>query len=639
MSHSARAGGLAARLLALVFCLILAVLPVGAQEVIRSFEADVTLRTDGSVAVTETITVNAAGLEIRRGIFRDIPTLLQNPDGSRLRSAIFVERVTRNGQAEPFAVETITNGARIRIGSSEVLLDPGLHRYTISYTMSRMARRFADHDELYWNATGNFWAFPIEAAVATITLPDGAVITDLTGFTGPQGATEQALTITRLSDTRAQFRSDRTLGPQEGMTVVVALGKGVLSEPEGLDRIAYYLSDHRDLILPPIAVLIVLLYYLLAWSAVGRDPAKGTIIPRFYAPKGYSPALVHYIHNWGWKKSGWTAFTASLFDLGVKGLVEIDNRGKTLSITHTGKAAPADLPPGQRVLEDFVRREGVLRVDKETGSKIHKKRGEFVSAIEAENRQVYFLNNYAYVALGLVLSLGAIVVLIWSQVLAPIWLFAAFAGGIGVALLTGAVKALWNGSGIRRFLAVIWFGVIIANIGGGLLGQVPALEINTAALAAGSIVLINVVFAILMRAPTVQGRKRMDEIEGLRMYLETAEKERLNISGEPPMTVERFEALLPYAIALEVEKPWAEHFEGELARNAVADAQPGYRPVWYSGSGFSSGNLSRTIGSVATGVSAAMIASQPVSASSSGFSGGGGGFSGGGGGGGGGGGW
>ena len=83
---------------------------------------------------------------------------------------------------------------------------------------------------------------------------------------------------------------------------------------------------------------------------------------------------------------------------------------------------------------------------------------------------------------------------------------------------------------------------------------------------------VNVVFAILMRAPTVQGRKLMDQIDGFKMYLETAEKNRLNIVGEPPMTVERFEGILPYAIALGVEKPWSEHFEGELSRNAVAGA-------------------------------------------------------------------
>jgi uncharacterized membrane protein len=129
----------------------------------------------------------------------------------------------------------------------------------------------------------------------------------------------------------------------------------------------------------------------------------------------------------------------------------------------------------------------------------------------------------------------------------------------------------------------------------------------------------------------------MDEIDGFRMYLDTAEKERLNFQDEPEMSVARFEAILPYAMALGVEKPWSERFENDLARHAIKDAPAHYSPHWYSGGNFSAGNFASTMGGVATGLSAAMIASQPQASSSSGTSGGG--FSGGGGGGGGGGGW
>ena len=98
---------------------------------------------------------------------------------------------------------------RIRIGSADVFVSYGLHRYTIHYTMTRMARRFDDHDEVYWNATGNYWVFPIETAVATVRLPQGADITDIQGYTGGQGQREQAVTITRQSDTVAVIRAAR----------------------------------------------------------------------------------------------------------------------------------------------------------------------------------------------------------------------------------------------------------------------------------------------------------------------------------------------------------------------------------------------------------------------------------------------
>ncbi|MCS6760157.1 MAG: DUF2207 domain-containing protein [Candidatus Devosia euplotis] len=96
------------------------------------------------------------------------------------------------------------------------------------------------------------------------------------------------------------------------------------------------------------------------------------------------------------------------------------------------------------------------------------------------------------------------------------------------------------------------------------------------------------------------------------------------------MAVTRFERLLPYAIALGVEKPWSAHFEAELARHAVTDVPEHYAPVWYSGgmpgsAGKAASNMTNAVSAASASMTAAMTAAQPVQASSSGFSGGGGG--------------
>jgi uncharacterized membrane protein len=107
------------------------------------------------------------------------------------------------------------------------------------------------------------------------------------------------------------------------------------------------------------------------------------------------------------------------------------------------------------------------------------------------------------------------------------------------------------------------------------------------------------------------------------------------------MSPQHFETLLPYAVALNLEKPWSKAFEAWLATAAGAAAAASYNPHWYSGDRFSAGNIGRNMGSVADTISSSMTNAAPApSSSSSGFSGGGGGGgSGGGGGGGGGGGW
>lgn len=637
------------RIFVLFFAIFLLSAPTLAREEISSFTSNVILNTDGSVNVTETIVVNAEGTEIRRGIYRDIPVVMLGSDGGKVRPDLTVNSVQRDGDQEMYRVERMGNFQRIWIGNPDYFLDYGEHTFTISYSMTRMARSFEDHDELYWNATGNFWVFPILAARATVALPEGAVISNLAGYTGSVGSTEQAVQIKRTSDTSATFRASRVLGAGEGMTIAVAFNKGVVAFPTGFAAFTERLSDLRELILPLLAALIAVAYNAIAWLRVGKDPDKGTIIPLFHAPKGFSPPLVHYIHKWGFSDVGWKALTAAIFDLGVKGLVTIDNRSGSLTIKTTGKQPDEPLSTGEAGIFSYLQGKQTTVIGKATGPDLQKKRQEFTEAIEKENRSLWFKNNIGYSVIGFLLAVALLGLMVFTGVLDIGWLIGSVVVGILLAIFVGALANGFKGNIFGKVVGAIWFTVVAFNIFGFALESLTSLTINVASIAAISIIGITIVFAVLMRAPTLQGRKVMDQIDGLKLYLETAEKDRMNLAAAPPMTADRFERLLPYAIALDVEKPWSDHFEAELARNAVSDVSgSSYSPGWYYG-GASPGSAGRAASSMTTAVStaaasmtAAMVAAQPVQASSSGFSssgGGGGGSSGGGGGGGGGGGW
>jgi hypothetical protein len=625
------------RLLFAFVALFALAVPSQAREAILAFSSDVTLSVDGSVRVVETIDVEAEGIDIRRGIYRDIPTVMLGPSGNKIRVGLDVISVTRAGAPEDFRLERMGNSQRIWIGNSDRLLTHSQHRFVVTYVMDRMARPFDSYDELYWNATGNYWDFPVLRSVARVTLPPGTVISDISAYTGVLGATEQAVTITRTSDREATFRTKRELAPGEGMSFAVAFQKGVVAYPEGSSALVQQISDMREIWLPVFAVLALLCYNLIAWWNVGRDPPKGTIIPLFHPPKDFSPALTHYVHNWGFGNSGWTAFTAAIFNLGVRGLVTIKNVSDKLTVTTTGKSPEQKLPVGEAVIFNYLQDVGTVTVDKATGPTLNTKRAEFTAAIAQENSKVWFNHNTVFAVLSFILAVVFMAAMVMFDVLEVEWLVAAIICGIALAIISSAFIKFASKGGLRILMIVLWAGIIAFNMGGAIIETLSVVSINTAAVAAGSLILISLIFAFLMRAPTIQGRKVMDEIEGFKLYLDTAEKNRLNISGEPPMTVDRFERILPYAIALGVEKPWTEHFEGELSRNTVSDARDSYEPNWYSGQNFSSGSLSRAITTASSGMAAAMVAAQPVQASSSGSSGGG--FSGGGGGGGGGGGW
>lgn len=118
---------------------------------------------------------------------------------------------------------------------------------------------------------------------------------------------------------------------------------------------------------------------------------------------------------------------------------------------------------------------------------------------------------------------------------------------------------------------------------------------------------------------TEEGAKQWALVDGFKLYLSVVEKDRLKFSDAPDKTPERFNALLPYAIALGVEKEWAKQFEGiDLTESTT----------WYSGNlaAFSAVALASDLGSsFATTVSSNSSVSSSGGSSGGGFGGGGGG--------------
>jgi uncharacterized membrane protein len=123
----------------------------------------------------------------------------------------------------------------------------------------------------------------------------------------------------------------------------------------------------------------------------------------------------------------------------------------------------------------------------------------------------------------------------------------------------------------------------------------------------------------------------MDEIEGFKMYLQTAEGDDIRRLQAPAETPELFERYLPYALALGVENAWSERFS-DVLRRASEGGERGYSPTWYNGRSFRHGSIDGFTSSLGPSLASAVSSTSRAPGSSSG---GGGGSSGGGGGGGG----
>ena len=79
--------------------------------------------------------------------------------------------VLRDGRSEPWFAEDKANGIRINTGNDSLLPVPAEYTYTLRYRTTRQLGFFEGFDELYWNAIGTGWAFPIESGSVRVRLP------------------------------------------------------------------------------------------------------------------------------------------------------------------------------------------------------------------------------------------------------------------------------------------------------------------------------------------------------------------------------------------------------------------------------------------------------------------------------------
>ncbi len=622
-----------------------------AEELIRSFDSRIEIAANGDLTVTETIAVHAEGNSIRRGIYRDFPLVFEDPGGREREVGFTLLSVTRDGEPDNYRIERGNRSLRIYIGKPDYFLSPGDYKYQIKYLTDRQIRYFDDHDELYWNVTGNFWSFPIQKATAQVILPEGAAATNVIAYTGSYGSKDQNATAQLTNNGHeARFTTTRPLGSREGLTIAVSMPKGVIEPPSEVQAANWWLRDNMAELISALAFIGISLFYFLNWLRVGRDPPAGVIVPRWDPPGGISPALTNYIDKKGLSGWGWDAISAAILNLAVNGYVKLDELGEHVRIKRTGKRAPSPLPVGEAaILRQIDLAGGDFEVTKDNGSKVKKLQDSFSSAMDSEHRLKFYQHHWFITAAGVAMSVAGLIALLFFGNLPPdvagITFFMAMGGGFVTIAIVRLVKAFTAGGNFRSRLSAIIFTAVIAYMAVSIpipiifssLGHITRPIVISSVI---GLIMLNVLFFYLIGAPTPLGRKMMDGIEGLKTYIRLAEADRMNLVGAPDMSPEHYETLLPYAVALGLEKPWSDAFEKWLAAAVAAGAVAAtWQPSWYSGHSFRPETMSRTMSGISDSIRSSLTESMPApKSSSSGFSGGGG-SSGGGGGGGGGGGW
>lgn len=568
---------IAALLLAL-FAFLAAIPPASAEERILGFDSDLRIQADGSLMVTETIRVRAEGVNIRRGIYRDFPTRYRDRFGNSVKVTFELLGVERDGRAEPSFTERLGNGVRVNTGNDSFLPTPAEFTFTIRYRTTRQLGFFADHDELYWNVTGLGWSFPIDEVHARVSLPASIASSEiaLDGFTGRFGARGKDYQASSEEPGTAGFQTTRTLGPREGLTIAVGFPKGVIAAPTAGTRLGWFLRDNRGVFVALASLILLFLFYMRRWNRFGIDPPAGTIFPRYQPPEGFAPGELRMLRR---MSADQLCFSADVVDMGVRGFLEIfQGAGSDGWLLARKPHASLDLlATSQRALATALFKDGdEISLKNTEATRVSGAIAAHAAEMSKRLKPGYFRSNARTVLTGV----------LWS-------------------VLAGVVSLLLSGGNGMPALIVIALLVVVMHF----------------------------VFAYLMKAPTAEGRKLLDEIEGLRMYLGVAERAELKSvtgPGHPPMLdAKRYEVLLPFAMALEVEQAWTGKFTEAVGSAAAQQASPD----WYHGSSLTSPMNFTSIGnSLGSALTQQISAASSPPGSSSGFSsgGGGGGFSGGG---------
>ncbi|MDL2272195.1 DUF2207 domain-containing protein [Desulfovibrio sp. OttesenSCG-928-I05] len=554
--------------------------PQSGRERILLFDVQAVFDLSGQMDITENITLQASGREIRRGFIRDLPLVWRRADGERYKLRYEVTGVSRNGKPEPYEIRREGDLFCIYLGD-DTLLPHGEHTYSLNYRVSNHFSRFPEWDELYWNVTGNDWPFPIEKAGFSLAFRDAAgTVLDVpfrsvdlyTGKRGEKGGAARVQADKSISTTAALPRG-------AGLTVAYTWDRSVLAAAP--DPQPY--SPLRALLLPSRGTIAFWLIPLLqagflVYARRRLDPGSmPTVIPLFRAPEGLTPGALRQIMT---KRYDGTAFSADMLELVAKGAARLEN-GKVPVLWRKDAESSRRSPVLQTELakaRDSLfagGREGVSCGS--TDRKVLIAVRERLASTRNKERRALFARKWPYLLVAFfMVFLLPLMASLWGYPFGDAVFFPLFLTvlcGVLIFLFAVTWRVLTEEGGahiiVRGLLPLVQFGVtayILILFISNMFSALTALNIPegyVGVIAAG--LLLCIAGMALLPGRTAEGLSRLAVARGLRMYLGAAEKDRFETLYPPTDSVENFEALLPYALALGVGKTWANRFERYLA--------------------------------------------------------------------------
>lgn len=611
----------------------LSFLPVQAQEPVEitHFNINIVINENGLMQVDQFLDVQFN--ESRHGIFAYIPQsydMVWNINNQEIERSYYFPVRNVNVIGDPFAIETDShNNVVIQIGDAGAFVD-GPKSYHYSYTIQLRDLDLDGLQALYFNLVGDGWQLPIHKTSFTITLPK-AWPTDIRFYTGLYGDPTNAAIQPIINGNTLTATYDQPLQIHQALTIYAPLPNDFFTFIPPTDYSVMIFGLMISLLL-----LTIFLYFKYGKDDLVIETVEFNPIP------GLSSAQAGFVYDGFVDTKDILSLIIEWAYKGYLTITEEEHNGFTL--TKLKDLDNTSIRAEQTLFNGLFRSGNIA-----TNASL--KNTFYISIAHAKNDIYrYFQGNkarhiYSNTASVLKVIFASLCFIPFALLFANAYYQISYQGPLsfiiaGLVFIFGSLISAWFIYMVKRWPSQKSAMNILNAIGlfmiAGLYVIVSfALAINFQVpiwIYAGTLIITLIILALvsIMDRRTELGLHYLGKLMGLKRFIETAEKDRLEMMVHDDPTY--FYRILPYAYVLNVSDVWSKKFE------SIAIEQPD----WYVGSTLHLNSylfmlhFSHTLSSMNQ-----VMTSVPQSSGKGGggFGGGGGGFSGGGFGGGGGGSW
>ena len=539
-------------------------------ETIKKYDVSIEINKNGTLTINEIIDYDFGDKLDKHGIIRRISLRSKKSGIDIYKSHVKMNSVKRNGEPEKYKTKKSSGEIAYKIGSEDKYVDSGVSKYEFNYTMYNVVFEKDGIYQIYFNPIGQFWKVPIESGDVIISFENNEPIGEneiqqLKVFTGKYGETGENYTIVQKSGI-IKIKTNEVLEPLNGMTFRLNLKTDKIN-PTWLDKLKVLYYAVPLVAVGSVVILVLFIYGFVTWLLFRPVSLRKAIVPEFNIPKDISPMYAGYIKGVKNPKEILTIGMLSLLSKGYVTAEDKEGNGKNVKYRLVANTeGNPELSTEEATLLNALSddEENIFKKDKsyfsyqknrksgfEDEKNLYKASQNIMSMLESKYKSRAYETNdkfsYPFIlGMVLVITVGMINRGTNSRAngLFDDITFIAFNFLISCGIAAVIYIFIDNLFSERKiFPAVLKGGIAIfllikTGIIGVIIGIIPAMYI---------------IYSKLMKKYTEKSLRQEEHLDGMKMYIKTAEANQIMKFNDVDELVEYFKGILPYAVALGVK--------------------------------------------------------------------------------------